>query len=130
MSKRTAFWLALFTWVLYLVIAIVTLLLQIKDAPSALLNDLFDALVLLTFATVGSLIASRRPENLIGWLFCISTLFWALGSLLQEYTTYALITVPGSLQAGALIGIIGPLIGGLSWFLIVPLPLLLFPPRP
>jgi len=127
MSKRTAFWLAWFTWVLYLVIAIVTLLLQIKDAPSALLNDLFDALVLLTFATVGSLIASRRPENLIGWLFCISTLFWALGSLLQEYTTYALITVPGSLQAGALMGIIGHWIGGIGWFLMLTFLLLLFP---
>jgi hypothetical protein len=63
MSKRTAFWLAWFTWVLYLVIAIVTLLFQIKNAPSELLSDIFNALVLLAFATVGSLIASRRPEN-------------------------------------------------------------------
>src|SRR5258708_22007388 len=120
MSKRTAFWLALFTWVLYLVIAIVTLLLQIKDAPSALLNDLFDALVLLTFATVGSLIASRRPENLIGWLFFISTLFWALGSLLQEYTTYALITVPGSLQAGGLLRTNRPWLARQSLVIILP----------
>ena len=127
MSKRTAFWLAWFTWVLYLVIAIVTLLLQIRDDPSAWLNDLFDALILLAFATVGSLIASRRPENLIGWLFCISTLFWALGSLLQEYTTYALITVPGSLQVGALMGIIGHWIGGIGWFLMLTFLLLLFP---
>src|SRR5258706_2699444 len=128
MSKRTAFWLAWFTWVLYLVIAIVTLLLQIRDDPSAWLNDIFDALILLAFATVGSLIASRRPENPIGWLFCISTLLWALGNLLQEYTTYALITVPGSLPAGALMGIIGHWIGGVRWLRDLTLLLSSFPP--
>ncbi len=127
MSKRTAFWLAWFTWVLYVIIAIVTLLLQFKDDPSSWLNDMFDALILLAFATVGSLVASRRPENPIGWLFCISTLLWALGSLLQEYTTYALITVPGSLQAGALMGIIGHWIGGIGFFLMLTFGLLLFP---
>lgn len=120
-------WLAWFTWVLYVIIAIVTLLLQFKDDPSSWLNALFDALTLLAFATVGSLIASRRPENPIGWLFCISTLLWALGSLLQEYTTYALITVPGSLPAGALMGIIGHWIGGIGFFLMLTFLLLLFP---
>src|SRR5258708_32132987 len=129
MSKRTAFWLAWCTWVLYLVIAIVTLLLQIRDDPSAWLNDIFDALILLAFATVGSLIASRRPENPIGWLFCISTLLWALGNVLQEYTTYALITVPGSLPAGALMGIIGHWIGGVGRVPMLSLFLLLFPHR-
>ncbi len=127
MSKRTAFWLAWCTWALYLVIATVTLLLQMRDDPSSWLNDLFDALVLLAFATVGSLIASRRPENPIGWLFCISTLLWALGNVLQEYTTYALITVPGSLPAGALLGIIGHWIGGIGFFLMLTFLLLLFP---
>ena len=127
MSKRTAFWLAWFTWALYLIIAIATLLFQMKNAPSNLLSDLFDALVLLAFATVGSLIASRRPDNPIGWLFCISTLLWALGNVLQEYTTYALIMVPGSLPAGALMGVIGHWIGGIGFFLMLTFLLLLFP---
>src|ERR1700730_16956875 len=91
MNKRTAFWLAWFTWILYLVIAIISLLLQIPNSPSEWLSDIFSALILLTFATVGSLIASRRPQNPIGWLFCISTLLWAFGNVLQEYTIYALI---------------------------------------
>lgn len=129
MSERTAFWLAWFTWVLYVIIALVTLLFEFKDDHdlSAWLNDLFNALMLLAFATVGSLIASRRPQNPIGWLFCISTLLWALGSALQEYTTYALITVPGSLPAGALMGIIGHWIGGIGWQLMLTFLLLLFP---
>ena len=84
-------------------------------------------MVLLAFATVGSLIASRRPQNPIGWLFCISTLLWAIGNALQEYTTYALITVPGSLPAGALVGVIGHWIGGIGWFLMLSFLLLLFP---
>src|SRR6266576_2527551 len=117
MSMRTAFWLAWGTWVLYVIIAIVTLLFQFKDDPSAWLNDLFDVLILLAFATVGSLIASRRPENPIGWIFCISTLLWALGNVLLEYTTYAFITVPGSLPAGALLGSFGGWVRGMGWFL-------------
>lgn len=127
MSKRPAFWLAWFTCALYLVIGGVTLLLQIKDDPSSWLNDLFGALILLAFATVGSLIASRRPQNPIGWLFCISTLLWALGSLLQEYTIYALITDPGSLPSGALAGVIGHLITSIGFFLMLTFGLLLFP---
>lgn len=127
MRKHSAFWLAWFTWVLYLVIAIVDFLFEMKIAPSEWLSDVFKALFLLAFATVGALIASRRPENPIGWLFCISTLLWALGGLLQDYTTYALITVPGSLPAGALMGIIGHWIGGIGWFLMLTYLLLLFP---
>src|SRR5713101_1889866 len=127
MSKRTAFLLAWFTWVLYLVIAIVSLLFPMKDAPSISLSDIFNALVLLAFATVGSLIASRRPQNPIGWLFCISALLWALGDVLLEYTTYAFITVPGSLPAGALLGIFGDWIRGMGWFMVITFLLLLFP---
>ena len=63
MSKRIAFWLAWFTWIFYVVIAIVTLLFQMKNAPSEWLSDIFGALVLFAFATVVALIASRRPQN-------------------------------------------------------------------
>jgi hypothetical protein len=126
-SKRLAFWLAWFTWVLYLVIAIVTLLFQMKNAPSELLSDIFNALVLLAFATVGALIASRRPQNPIGWIFCSSTLLLALGNFLLEYAVYTLITVPGSLPAGALMGVFGGSIRGLGWFLMLTFLLLLFP---
>src|SRR6266705_6027222 len=125
MSKRTAFWLAWFTWGLYLVIAIVTLLFQMKNASSKLLSEIFNALVLLAFATVGTLIASRRPQNPIGWIFCISTLLWALGDFLLEYAVYTLITVPGSLPAGAWMGVFGGWARGMGWFLMLTFLLLL-----
>jgi signal transduction histidine kinase len=127
MSKRAAFWLAWFTWILYVVIAIVSLLFQMKNAPLELPSDLFAPLVLLAFATVGSLIASRRPQNPVGWIFCISALLWTLGDLLLQYTTYAFITVPGSLPAGALLGVFGDWARGMGWFLVLTFLLLLFP---
>jgi hypothetical protein len=120
-------WLAWFTWVLYLVIAIFTLLFQIKNAPSEVLSDSFNALVLLLFATVGALIASRRPQNPIGWIFCISTLMWALGVFLLEYAVYALITAPGSLPAGALMSFFGDWARAIGWLLMLTFLLLLFP---
>ncbi len=127
MSKRTAFGFAWFTWALYLVIAIVTLPFQMKNTPSGLLSDIFNALVLLAFATVGALIASRRPQNPIGWIYCIGTLLWALGNFMKEYAVYALITVPGSLPAGALMGVFGGWAGAMGWFLMLTFLLLLFP---
>jgi hypothetical protein len=120
MSKRTAFWLAWFTWVLYVIIAIV-LLIFVKGAPSISLSDIFNALVLLAFATVGSLIASRRPQNPIGWIFCISTLLWALGDALLQFT------VPDSPPAGALLGVFGDWARSMGWFMVITFLLLLFP---
>src|SRR5438128_10227750 len=127
MNQKVARWRAWSTWACYVIIASSTLLLQISDDPSAWLNDLCAALILLAFATVGSLIASRRPENPIGWIFCTGTLLWASGNLLQEYTIYALLMHPGSLPAGVLMGIIGHWIGGIGFFLILTFGLLLFP---
>src|SRR5947209_3489963 len=127
MSKRAAFWLAWCTWVLYLVIAIVTLLFQMKNAPSELLSDISGALVLVAFATVGALIASRRPRNPIGWIFCLGTLLSALGNFTLEYAVYTLITVPGSLPAGAWIGVFAGWARGIGWFLLLTFALLLFP---
>jgi len=129
MSKRTAFWLAWLTWALYLLIAFATLFLQLKGSrgTSSVLNDVFAALILLAFATVGALIASRRRENRIGWLCCISTLVWALGNLLLECAMYSFITAPGSLPAGALVGSIGNWLRGLGFYLTLTYLLLLFP---
>ena len=103
--------------------------LQVKDSrnASAWPGNVFGAVILLAFATVGALIASLRPENRIGWLFCLTTLLWALGDFLLEYATYALITVPGSLPAGALLGTVGDWLRGLGFFLTLTFLLLLFP---
>jgi hypothetical protein len=54
------------------------------------------------FATVGALVASRRPSNLIGWLFIAFGAAAALRFTGSQYATYALLTHPGSLPAGDL----------------------------
>lgn len=127
MSKRSAFWFAWITWGLFLVMAMTDFLFRVRNASSTWQGDGLSVLILLTFATVGSLIASRRPENSIGWLFCGSTLLWALGGVLSEYTIYALLTVPGSLPAGALTGVLGHWITSIGFFLMLTFALLLFP---
>jgi hypothetical protein len=46
----------------------------------------------LTFTLVGALIASRRPENPIGWICLLAGLFWTLIALDDQYTAYGLAT--------------------------------------
>jgi hypothetical protein len=57
-------------------------------------------MTLFAYATVGALIASRRPENPIGWLFCLAALSVQVGVFAGEYARYALLTKPGSLPGG------------------------------
>jgi hypothetical protein len=54
----------------------------------------------LPFATVGALIAGRHYHNLIGWLLCALGLVVAVLLVGNQYSRYALVTVPGSLPAG------------------------------
>jgi hypothetical protein len=54
-----------------------------------------------SYSVVGALVASRRPENPIGWVFCAAALFQSLSVSGYEYATYALLTEPGSLPLGA-----------------------------
>lgn len=49
----------------------------------------------LVFPLVGALIASRRPENPIGWLFLADGLLWMITSMLDDYSVYGL-AKPGS----------------------------------
>jgi hypothetical protein len=48
------------------------------------------AIGLLTFPTVGLVIALRRPDNAIGWLFCAIGIPFALSSAAFAYTSYTL----------------------------------------
>jgi hypothetical protein len=59
------------------------------------------ATLAVAFSVVGALVASRRPGNPIGWIFCAAALFQGLSISGYEYATYALLTEPGSLPLGA-----------------------------
>lgn len=61
----------------------------------------------LAFATVGVLIASRRPEHPIGWLFCATGAGMGLTAWILQYTRFALVTRPGSLPAAEIVAWFG-----------------------
>ena len=64
-------------------------------------NILVVAVLTTVFSGVGALIASHRPGNPIGWIFCAAALFQGLSNSGTEYATYALLTEPGSVPLGA-----------------------------
>jgi hypothetical protein len=81
----------------------------------------------LAFPLVGALIASRRPNNPIGWICLAVGIFWMLANLSSGYGMYGLLARPGSVPFPAAIGSLGewmwvPAVGMLSTYLI-----LLFP---
>ena len=51
-------------------------------------------------ATVGAIVASRRPENPVGWLLCLSGVATSTSTFTSEYAIYALLAQPNSLPAG------------------------------
>jgi hypothetical protein len=60
------------------------------------------ALLALSFPFVGALIATHRPRNPLGWVFCTVGLSQSLVTFAGEYGTYALAGAPGSLPGGDL----------------------------
>jgi signal transduction histidine kinase len=61
----------------------------------------------LALSTVGALVASRRPENPIGWLLLSSGLLYAVMVSVGEYGAYALLTERGALPGGVLAAWLG-----------------------
>jgi hypothetical protein len=59
------------------------------------------AIIAVSFSVVGALIASHRPGNPIGWVFCAAAYFYGLLIAGEEYAIYALLTNPGALPLGA-----------------------------
>ncbi len=99
MSRRTAAGLA------YSMLALAVLL-GVLGSVLLFLNNRFpppSGAFLLAFATfllVGVLLASRRPENPIGWMFCLIGLPSVGEFFATEYAFYALVTQPGALPGG------------------------------
>ena len=82
----------------------------------------------LAFPLVGALIASRRPENLIGWICLAVGIFWMLAITSGSYALYGLrVATPGSVPFPAAIGSLGQELGPASAGLIGTYLILLFP---
>ena len=59
-------------------------------------------LAILSFVTVGALVASRRTKNPIGWILCVVGLAIGASFFAHGYADYVLIVRPGSLPGGEL----------------------------
>ncbi len=54
----------------------------------------------ISFGAVGVLVAARRPELRIGWLFCAVALTTAVPGFVAQYARYALVTHRGAVPGG------------------------------
>jgi hypothetical protein len=75
-----------------------SLVLQVLNGTAGLGSVPLPAAV--AFAVVGALVASRQPDNKVGWLLLAAGLCTAVTSFGESYARYALITAPGSLPGG------------------------------
>jgi hypothetical protein len=68
-----------------------------RDAAATAVNFAIAILFVAAFQTMGALIASRRPENPIGWVFCGMGLALVAAVFFGNYAQYALVVEPGAL---------------------------------
>ena len=110
MSPRIAAWLALSLWALVVVLAGLMGLFyllslsawgEVPDRPPPWFAPLM-ALMLVSFSTVGAVIAPRRPDNAVGWSLSVIALALGVAFAAQSYADYALVTDPGSPPGGTL----------------------------
>jgi hypothetical protein len=93
------------------------------DDPSVVAN----LITLLPFSVVGAIIASRRPRNAIGWLFCSVGVTVGLNSFAGDYAEFWLASGFGMSS----LGVTAAWFSSWLWFLLIFVPisslLLLFP---
>jgi hypothetical protein len=131
LSKRTAARLAWSLWGLFVLFAVLSLILEYLSDPSTFLSTILPnvlaVVILLTYVTVGALIASRRPANPIGWIFCAAALLVIISVFGVNYAGYALVTSPGSLPGGMMMAWFASWIRDIGFQLIISFLLLYFP---
>ncbi len=88
MTKRRAEHLAWGLWALFVLMGVGTAIVTGLTSPEGfVLGNQLIALPFLLFATVGAIVASRRPDNRIGWLYLTIGLlsgFTAIGEAIQN----------------------------------------------
>ena len=103
MSYRTATWLAWAAWVLSIALtglALLLLALNLSHPNTHIYDYWFSNTTIVITVTVGAIVASRRPENPVGWLLCLSGVVVGISHFGSQYAIYALLARPDSLPAG------------------------------
>ena len=103
-SYRATSWLAWSLWALSLtltVLAILLLALILSHPHTHTFDDWLDSTLNAVFySSVGAIVASRRPENPVGWLLCLWALSESIYHFSAQYAIYALLAQPDSFPAG------------------------------
>jgi hypothetical protein len=100
---------------------------QGNSTPLGTISETVSFALFLAFPIVGALVASRRPENPIGWICLADGLLWMILAVTDSYSVYG-ITRPGSVPFPVAVGTLSnqwlwvPTVGLLGIYLI-----LLFP---
>jgi hypothetical protein len=112
-SARTAARLAWSLWTASITLIAGGLLLALANRPEAPLYGYWveDTLIGPTFATLGALIVSRRPGNVIGWIFLVCGVVAGVQMFSGQYATVALFSEgPSRLPGGAVAGWLSTLV--------------------
>jgi hypothetical protein len=102
-STRAAAWLAWSLWTLCLALTALSLLLlalNLSQPGTHVYDYWLSNTTAVIDGTVGAIVASRRPENPVGWLVCLYSLAIGTSYFSSEYAIYALQAQPHSLPAG------------------------------
>lgn len=95
MSRRVSAWLPWMFLGLACPMAVSTAELSRRNGPG--LSSVSLIFIQLLFVGLGALVASRRPGNVVGWMFVAIGVIGIAGPLAEQYATYAYVTEPGSL---------------------------------
>jgi hypothetical protein len=94
MSRRAAALLAWSAWTLCVVLAAIAVLLALLTPPGHTKTSsnwgVFLSVSLLAYPTVGAIVASRCPKNLVGWILCGIGLLFGIEAFAEAYPYYAL----------------------------------------
>jgi hypothetical protein len=88
-AARSAFALTLALAGVALVLGVLTTAHGVTHAHNPLGPVLVEVVIALPFLAVGPLVAARRPDNPIGWLFCGVALLWMLTAAAASYAGYS-----------------------------------------
>jgi hypothetical protein len=81
-------------------VSLLLVILNLRDPGTPVPNWWLGNMLVVIDATIGAIVASRRPENPIGWLLCLSGVAVSTSTFTALYAIYALLARSGTLPAG------------------------------
>jgi hypothetical protein len=103
MSRRAVTWMAWSLWaitVAFTALSALLVVLSLSHPNTPVFEWWFGNTFVVIDASVGAIVASRRPENPVGWLLCLSGVAVGTSTFISQYAIYALLARPGALPAG------------------------------